>query len=74
MTPEIPTYGERRFASVRAALEDGPKRFEQLIAAIATRDGRDVVRDLEAVRATHALDRDELGRYVLGAASADVSR
>jgi UbiD family decarboxylase len=67
LIPEAPTYAGARFASVRAALEDGPKRFEELIAAVGTRDGRDVVRDLEALRAEGPLGRDEIGRYVLGA-------
>ena len=31
LIPEVPTYGDRRFPSIRAALEDGPKRFEELI-------------------------------------------
>ena len=65
LIPQAPAYEGRRFASVRAALEDGPKRFEQLIAAIATRDGRDVVRELEALRADRAIGRDGAGAYVL---------
>jgi UbiD family decarboxylase len=67
LIPAAPTYAGARFTSVRAALEDGPKRFEELIAAVGTRDGRDVVRDLEALRAEGPLGRDEIGRYVLGA-------
>jgi UbiD family decarboxylase len=67
LIPEAPAYAGARFASVRAALEDGPKRFEELIAAVGTRDGRDVVRELEAIRAERPLERDEFGRYALGA-------
>lgn len=65
MIPESPTYAGARFASIRAALTDGPKRFEELIAATGSRDGREIVRELEALRATVEIGRDELGRYVL---------
>ena len=64
--PEPPSYGERRFPSVQAALEDGPKRFEELIAATGTRDGRDIVLELERLRASMIIDRDAEGRYVIG--------
>ena len=63
--PEPPTYKGDRFPSVRAALEHGPKYFEELMAAVGSRDGREVVRDLDAVRGTGALDRDERGRYFI---------
>src|SRR5579875_1316660 len=65
MVPEPPTFEGKRFASVRAALEDGPKRFEELVAAIGSRDGREVVRELEALRAHAAIGRDAEGRYLL---------
>jgi 2,5-furandicarboxylate decarboxylase 1 len=65
MVPEPPTFEGKRFASVRAALEDGPKRFEELVAAIGSRDGRDVVRELETLRAHAAIGRDAEGRYLL---------
>ena len=38
---------------------------EQLMTAMASRDGREIVRDLEALRARNALDRDGEGRYVI---------
>ena len=63
--PAAPTYGTRRFPSLRAALEDGPKRFEELIAAVGSRDGRDVVRELEALRREVTIERDALGRYTI---------
>ncbi|HEY5348627.1 MAG TPA: UbiD family decarboxylase [Candidatus Lustribacter sp.] len=65
LIPEVPTYGNRRFSSIRAALEDGPKRFEELIAAIGTRDGRDVVLELERLRSELSIGRDTFGRYTL---------
>src|SRR5258707_127760 len=62
--PEPPRFEGRRFASVKAALTDGPKHFEELMTAIGSRDGREIVRELEALRTSLALDRDQDGRYV----------
>jgi UbiD family decarboxylase len=64
--PEPPRFEGERFASVEAALGDGPKRFEQLMAATASRDGREIVVALEALRSAGRLTRDGEGRYVLG--------
>jgi UbiD family decarboxylase len=64
--PEPPSFPGKRFASVRAALEDGPKYFEELMAALGSRDGREVVRALDALRGDPGLERDERGRYLLG--------
>jgi 2,5-furandicarboxylate decarboxylase 1 len=64
--PVAPTYGDRRYASLRAALEDGPKRFEELIAATGSRDGREIVRELDNLRTHLSVERDELGRYFIG--------
>jgi UbiD family decarboxylase len=63
--PEPPRLEGRRFASVEAALADGPKRFEELMAALASRDGREAVLALEALREAGRLARDEDGRYAL---------
>lgn len=67
-------YGEmregRRFTFVEEALTDGPKFFEQLMAAVGSRDGREIVRALEAIRAKRDLERDRDGRYVLKFAQA----
>ena len=63
--PEPPRFEGRRFASVEAALRDGPKFFEQLMTAVASRDGREVVRALEALRDKVHLDRDPEGRYLI---------
>src|SRR5262249_47081767 len=61
--PAPPTFKGKRFASVEAALSDGPKFFEELMAAVGSRDGREIVRTLEGLRATAALERDTEGRY-----------
>ena len=63
--PEPPRFAGERFASIEAALADGPKSFEDLMAAVGSRDGRDVVRALEPLRAQERLERDAGGRYVI---------
>jgi 2,5-furandicarboxylate decarboxylase 1 len=63
--PEPPRFEGKRFASVAAALADGPKYFEQLMTAVGSRDGREIVRELEFLRTSVALDRDQDGRYVI---------
>ncbi len=65
-TPTPPTYPGKRFPSLIAALRDGPKRFEELMAAAGSRDGREIVRALHALR-DKGLERDDEGRYVLSA-------
>src|SRR6266704_3454420 len=64
-TPEPPRLAGGRFASVEAALADGPKRFEELMAALASRDGREAVLALEALREAGRLAREKDGRYAL---------
>ncbi len=63
--PEPPRYESRRFDSAQAALEDGPKYFAQLMAATGSRDGREIVLALDALRQEGRLDRDAEGRYAL---------
>jgi len=63
--PEPPRFAGRRFPSIEAALADGPKFFEDLMSAVGSRDGREIVRALEALRAKVALDRDAEGRYLI---------
>jgi UbiD family decarboxylase len=62
--PEPPHFQGKRFPSVEAALNDGPKYFEELMTAMGSRDGREVVLMLDALRAK-GLDRDDRGRYLL---------
>jgi len=68
--PEPPRLEGERFASVEAALAGGPKTFEALMAALASRDGREVVRALEALRSGGRLTRERDGRYALTPRSA----
>ncbi len=65
IVPEPPRFEGKRFASVEAALADGPKTFEALMAALASRDGREVVLALETLRSTGHLMREKDGRYAL---------
>jgi hypothetical protein len=48
---------------LRAALEDGPKYFEDLMAAVGSRDGREIVLQLDDIRRRGGLERDDRGRY-----------
>jgi len=63
--PEPPTLSGARFPSLEAALKHGPKYFSELMAASGTRDGREIVLALDALRRAPGLDRDARGRYVL---------
>ncbi len=63
--PETPKYQGKKFASVEAALTDGPKTFEELMTAIGSRDGREIVRTLDGFRKAGTLGRDERGRWAL---------
>ena len=44
---------------------DGPKFFQELMAALGSRDGREIVVALDAIRSAGRLDRDAEGRYLL---------
>jgi UbiD family decarboxylase len=65
--PAPPAHDGKRFASVDAALQDGPKLFMELMDAVGSRDGREIVRLLEDMRAAGTIDRDAEGRYRLKA-------
>jgi 2,5-furandicarboxylate decarboxylase 1 len=63
--PAPPRFAGERFASIEAALAHGPKSFEQLMSAVGSRDGREIVRLLEGLRANAKLERDAEGRYFI---------
>jgi 2,5-furandicarboxylate decarboxylase 1 len=63
--PAPPTFNGKRFPSIEAALADGPKFFEDLMSAVGSRDGREIVRALEDMKAKTAIERDSEGRYYL---------
>tara|TARA_R110000787_G_scaffold98771_2_gene203102 strand:- start:1088 stop:2647 length:1560 start_codon:yes stop_codon:yes gene_type:complete len=54
-----------RFATVRDALADGPKSFQDLMAALGSRDGREVVLALDDIRKDGALMRLADGEWAL---------
>jgi 2,5-furandicarboxylate decarboxylase 1 len=61
--PALPE-GQRR-KNVADALAHGPASFVELMAAMGSRDGREIVRALDALYAGDRLGRREDGRYVL---------
>jgi 2,5-furandicarboxylate decarboxylase 1 len=64
--PQPPRFEGKRFDSVEAALRDGPKFFEQLMTAIGSEDGREIVLMLEELQRQGRLRRDPAeGRYSL---------
>jgi 3-polyprenyl-4-hydroxybenzoate decarboxylase len=66
--PRPPEIAGARFASVEAALADGPKTYAELMAALGTRDGREILPVFDALRAAGRLARDDAGRWMLGGA------
>lgn len=62
--PQAPRLDGRRFESLQAALAEGPKYFGELMAAVGSRDGREIVRELESLRRAGRLARDDQGRYL----------
>ena len=63
--PAPPKYDGKRFPSVRDALQDGPKPFVALMAALGSRDGREVALALDEIRKEGRLTRLKDGEYAL---------
>ncbi len=64
--PAPPVLPQRtRAKSVADALGAEPANFLELMAAAGSRDGRDIVRELDALYAAKRLGRNESGRYKL---------
>src|SRR4051794_4734204 len=63
--PMPPRFEGTRFGSLEAALADGPKFFEDLMSALGSRDGREIVRALDVLRGKPGFGRDEEGRYLI---------
>src|SRR3954462_1696115 len=64
--PEPPHFAGARFASVEDALREGPKFFEQLMVAVGSEDGREIVLELEDLRRKGLVKRETVeGRYTL---------
>jgi UbiD family decarboxylase len=63
-TPPVAKKGAS-YKSVEEALAAGPASFLELMAALDSKDGREIVRTLDALYVAKQLGRDEDGRYVL---------
>jgi UbiD family decarboxylase len=66
--PEAPKLAPQPKTSVRQALDTGPKTFRDLMEAAGSRDGRDVLIELDAVRKSVGVERTPDGRYKLAQA------
>ncbi len=63
--PVPPHFDASRGLTVRQALDEGPQSFRDLMEATGSRDGRDVLIALDAVRGEVGLERLPDGRYRL---------
>jgi hypothetical protein len=64
--PEAPKIGgPARFQTVRQALETGPMHFAKLMSQLGSRDGREIVLELELLRDEAILDRNDDGEYFI---------
>ncbi len=63
--PEAPRLTERPRRSVEAVLAEGPATYLDLMAALGTRDGREILPILDRLYRAGRLGRREDGRYVL---------
>jgi len=66
--PAPPAHDGPRFVSIEAALKAGPRTFAELMDAVGSRDGREIVRMLEDM-GPQGIVRDEQGRYGLARAA-----
>jgi 3-polyprenyl-4-hydroxybenzoate decarboxylase len=65
--PEAPQLPQRPRRSVEATLAEGPASYLDLMAALGTRDGREILPILDKLYAEGRLNRLEDGRYTLSA-------
>lgn len=64
--PEAPKIGgPARFQTVRQALEAGPAHFAKLMSLLGSRDGREIVLEIEKLRDEGVLDRNSDGDYYI---------
>jgi UbiD family decarboxylase len=61
--PDPPRFGGAGGASVRQMLARGPQSFRDLMEGTGSRDGREVVLALEAIRTSEGIERMPDGRY-----------
>ncbi len=65
LVPDPPVIGDASGGSVIDALKSGPQTFRDLMEVRGSRDGRDVLIELDAIRKSIGLGRLDDGRYVL---------
>lgn len=63
--PAPPELGAKRFDTVTDALVEGPKTFEQLMSDLGSRDGREIVLELEKLRDAGRLSRGPEGEWIV---------
>jgi 3-polyprenyl-4-hydroxybenzoate decarboxylase len=66
IVPATPGYNHPRFPSIAAALQDGEKTFEQLVSAVGSRDGREIVAELYALQQAGKASLAENGKWKHG--------
>jgi hypothetical protein len=65
MAPTMPKANSHGKKSVAETLAAGPASFLELMIAAGSRDGRELVRELDALYSADKLTRHESGRYML---------
>jgi 2,5-furandicarboxylate decarboxylase 1 len=65
VAPVMPKANGGGKKSVADTLAAGPASFFELMIAAGSRDGREIVRELDALYSADKLTRNETGRYVL---------
>jgi UbiD family decarboxylase len=64
--PEAPKIGgPARFQTVQQALETGAMHFAKLMSVLGSRDGREIVLEIEKLRDANKVDRNSDGEYYL---------
>ncbi len=63
--PRFSGFGGKTHKNVEEALSEKPLSFGEIMAAVGTRDGREIVRALESLRSVGSLDRIGDGLYAL---------
>jgi hypothetical protein len=63
----MPKANGKAKTAAAETLAAGPASFLELMVAAGSRDGREIVRQLDTLYAADKLSRNETGRYVLKA-------
>ena len=65
LVPEPPKLGPPRNQTVLDLLKTGPQHFRDLMEGTGSRDGRDIIIELDKIRNDVGFERLEDGRYAL---------